>query len=120
MKTEKQKKSNFPPKSYNKNRQIDKKNNPKGKQKRKPSTQQVFYVVNPQKLKALTTKKAAEEKRLRIQEEREKRSKEIEQKKKAKIERNKQLSQKTKRGQPVMKNQIEFLLNKIQAKISQE
>ncbi|XP_059608015.1 uncharacterized protein LOC132255858 [Phlebotomus argentipes] len=118
MKT--QKKSNFSLKSEHTSCER-KKGNPAGehKSKNKLKSTQVNYVVNPRKLKFLTNKRAVEEKHQLIREAKEKKRKDIDKKRSEKIQRNRQLSQKTKRGQPVMKNQIEFLLKKIQSNLSQ-
>ncbi|XP_055677007.1 uncharacterized protein LOC129786182 [Lutzomyia longipalpis] len=125
MKTKKPENQNFPVKSHNKLHGVGKVNHksaakdPGSRHKSRNQTQ-INYVVNPRKLKFLTNKKAAEEKREAHLADKEKRRKEIEHKRKEKIQRNRELSKKTRRGQPVMKNQIEFLLNKIQKRLAEE
>uniref|UniRef100_A0A1L8DFU0 Putative thyroid transcription factor 1-associated protein 26 n=1 Tax=Nyssomyia neivai TaxID=330878 RepID=A0A1L8DFU0_9DIPT len=125
MKTKNQNKPNFPGKSHNKLQKgggVTKKSPPEhpGSVKKSRKQTQVNYVVNPRKFKFLTNKRSAEEKREQIIAAKEQRQKEVDHKRKQKSLRNKELSKKTKRGQPIMKNQIEFLLNKIQKNLANE
>ncbi|PIK48569.1 putative thyroid transcription factor 1-associated protein 26-like [Apostichopus japonicus] len=55
------------------------------------------------------------QKKMAMQEERESRERALGNYKKKKLERNKRFNQRTKRGQPIMKHQIDFLLEKIKA-----